>query len=439
MVDTRYIDLKSISDDVRYKVFDYLWNVRRVGSRSLGISPSLANMVKNRKRRVTDDLLKRMLELLTPDEYAELVEGVSLVKVDPDTFVKILSSAITDPVLKPVLVEFVRTRLASEIFAEASRYTVTKDDLVEFRKVLERKVKVRERGARGGIVRDTANKHWKYINELLTYLGYSFTVERLEDLTEELIEEFGVAKARHMIKALRVFTKTIIRKKDRGLATRILDVVKVPKENMEPLIQRILLGKERVPTIEEIRKLVNAIEHMGAKLAVILLAETGLRPIEIFGLTMNSVDIDRRIIYPGHLSATKRAYIAFITKKTQEFIKNEYLEWREWYLDQYEHAVKNIGRDINKWRQKLIPTSEATIRAEIKLASKKTGIYIKPYDLRKFFISHMLLNKVPGEILAVMTGQANMSRIEVIVRHYFGGSIERLREFYDGHAPQILP
>ena len=42
MVDTRFIDLRSIPDDVRYKVFDYLWNVKRVGSRGLGISPALA-------------------------------------------------------------------------------------------------------------------------------------------------------------------------------------------------------------------------------------------------------------------------------------------------------------------------------------------------------------------------------------------------------------
>ncbi|MCD6084448.1 MAG: hypothetical protein J7J20_02775 [Desulfurococcales archaeon] len=132
--------MRSIPDDVRYRIFNYLWNVRRVGSRNLGISSALANMVKNRKRRVTDSLLKCMLELLTPEEYAELVEEVTAVRVDSNTFVKILVSAVADPALKPILVEFVKNRLAAEMLAETTRYTVTKQDLQEFRSVLEKKV-----------------------------------------------------------------------------------------------------------------------------------------------------------------------------------------------------------------------------------------------------------------------------------------------------------
>jgi len=84
-----------------------------VGSRDLGIKSYQANKIKNEKRRVTDDLLKRMLELLTPEEYVELVKGVTTVRVDPNTFVKILVSAITDPTLKPILVEFVKNGLAT--------------------------------------------------------------------------------------------------------------------------------------------------------------------------------------------------------------------------------------------------------------------------------------------------------------------------------------
>ncbi len=47
----------------------------RVSSRDLGIKPYQANKIKNRKRRVTDNLLKRMLELLASEKYTELVKG----------------------------------------------------------------------------------------------------------------------------------------------------------------------------------------------------------------------------------------------------------------------------------------------------------------------------------------------------------------------------
>ena len=442
MVDTRFIDLRSIPADTRYRVFDYLWNVKRVGSRGLGISPALANMIKNRKRGVTDSLLKRMLELLSPEEYAELVEGATTVRVDPNTFVKILVTAITDPTLKPILVEIVKNRLAAEIFAEITRYTVTKQDLEEFREWLNRQVRIREKscGLSEGISRDTASKHWKYLNELLTYLGYSFTLQRLEDLRDELIDEFGYAKARHMLKAFRKFVKVVIRKRNRTLASQILEVVKVPKDKSKemPLMQRIILGYEKTPTIDEIRRVAKALTNIGAQLAFIMLAETGLRPVEIFNLTMEQVDLSNRVIRPLHLSKTKRAYISFISKPLHRFIAEKYLPWRDWFLEQYQSAVSNIGRDVEKWRNKFIPLSEDHIRAEIKLAMEKTGVRFELYKLRSFFISWMLLRKIPGEIVAVFTGQASLAQVETILRHYFGGSIEKLRKFYDENAPKIL-
>ena len=42
------------------------------------------------------------------------------------------------------------------------------------------------------------------------------------------------------------------------------------------------------------------------------------------------------------------------------------------------------------------------------------------------------------ESSAVFTGQASLAQVETILRHYFGGSIEKLREFYDENAPKIM-
>jgi len=70
---------------------------------------------------------------------------------------------------------------------------------------------------------------------------------------------------------------------------------------------------------------------------------------------------------------------------------------------------------------------------------EKTGIRFELYKLRSFFISWMILKrKVPGEVVAVFTGQASLAQVETILRHYFGGSVERLREFYGENAPKIL-
>ncbi len=66
------MDLRSLSDEVRFRFFNYLWG-RGVRSSELGIDPTYANKVKNRRARVSDALLERMLRILSVDEFAMLV------------------------------------------------------------------------------------------------------------------------------------------------------------------------------------------------------------------------------------------------------------------------------------------------------------------------------------------------------------------------------
>jgi hypothetical protein len=72
LVDPGLVDLRSLSDEVRFRIFDYLWG-KGVRSSELGIDPTYANKVKNRKARVSDALLEKMLKMLSVDEFAMLV------------------------------------------------------------------------------------------------------------------------------------------------------------------------------------------------------------------------------------------------------------------------------------------------------------------------------------------------------------------------------
>jgi adenylosuccinate synthase len=67
LVDPSLVDLKSLGDEVRFRIFDYLWS-KGVGSSELGIDPTYANKIKNRKARVSDALLERMLRMLSVDD-----------------------------------------------------------------------------------------------------------------------------------------------------------------------------------------------------------------------------------------------------------------------------------------------------------------------------------------------------------------------------------
>ena len=73
-MDPSLVDLRGLGDDVRYRIFDYLWE-RGVRSSDLGIDPTYANKVRNRRVRVSDTLLERMLRMLSVGEFASLVSS----------------------------------------------------------------------------------------------------------------------------------------------------------------------------------------------------------------------------------------------------------------------------------------------------------------------------------------------------------------------------
>jgi adenylosuccinate synthase len=77
LVDLSLLDFRSLGDEVRFRIFDYPWS-KGIGSSELGVDPTYANKIKNRKTRVSDALLERMLRILSVDEFAMLVGSTAL-------------------------------------------------------------------------------------------------------------------------------------------------------------------------------------------------------------------------------------------------------------------------------------------------------------------------------------------------------------------------
>ena len=69
------IDGDRVDDDTRWVLFMYATKVKGVTYRELGISPAMGNMIKNRKRRVSDDLLDRLLDKLTLKDLIAIAEA----------------------------------------------------------------------------------------------------------------------------------------------------------------------------------------------------------------------------------------------------------------------------------------------------------------------------------------------------------------------------
>ena len=87
-------------------------------------------------------------------------------------------------------------------------------------------------------------------------------------------------------------------------------------------------------------------------------------------------------------SETKRRYLTFLHEETAKFIREEYLPYRNKFVEMYDESIKNFGLsdlDVEEWKQKLIQFDRDRLRREIKETAKKViGREIELYDLRKF-------------------------------------------------------
>jgi integrase len=416
------VDLKSLGDEVRFKIFDYLWG-KGVRSSELGIDPTYGNKIKNRKARVSDALLERMLRMLSVDEFAVLVGSTASQQTLQQPIIRepqsLGEAAIAleqhvralELVLEkyPQLSNIAYQKLMELLKAKVRGYSVavTREHVEAFEKLLRSKAE------------QTRKDRIAYLRRALNDLGWEFSAERLQEYIAELSEE-SPHVARHVATTLKFFIKHVL--KDPNL----YNAFKTPKVEYglaaEPL------------TLEEVRAVARAIDWPPAKAYFALLAETGLRPGEILNARVQDLDLNERmlrIMKTGN--ATKRSYVAFFSVKLRDYLKNVYLPYRDEFIELKEASVKNLLKEgVAEWKSLLFPFKDSALRAAIYDAMDKTlGRRFRLYDLRAFFASYMSLKGVPGQIIDLLQGRVPPREFQVLARHYLAVNVRELREVYD--------
>ncbi|KXA92138.1 hypothetical protein AKJ66_04640, partial [candidate division MSBL1 archaeon SCGC-AAA259E22] len=164
-------------------------------------------------------------------------------------------------------------------------------------------------------------------------------------------------------------------------------------------------------------KLYNTMTKIRDKTVLLMFATTGLRRNELFGLTRENIDFDRRMVTPDENSRTKRTYVTFYNQEAENHLEK--------HLDK---------KDSNKGIFSIRPRSANRIFRE---KSKKAGIEtITPQDLRKWFAKKMRDLGVSGEHIDAFAGRLPRS---VRGKHYTDYSPERLREVYEDAGITVLP
>jgi integrase len=429
LVDPGLVDFRSLSDEVRFRIFDYLWG-RGVGSSELGIDPTYANKIKNRKARVSDALLERMLRMLSVDEFAMLVSSSTAQQALQQLAIRepqsLGEAAIAleqhvralELVLEkyPQLSNIAYQKLMELLKAKVRGYsvTVTREHIEAFEKLLKSKAE------------QTKRDRMAYLRRALNDLGWELSAERLQEYIAELQEE-SPHVARHVATTLKSFIKHVI--KDPNL----YNAFKTP---------RVEYGLTAEPlTLEEVRAVAKAIDWPPAKAYYALLAETGLRPGEVLNARVQDLDLNERmlkIMKTGN--ATKRSYVAFFSVKLRDYLKNVYLPYRDEFIEVREASVRNLLKEgVAEWRNLLFPFKDSALRAAIYDAMDKAlGRRFRLYDLRAFYASYMSLRGVPGQIIDLLQGRVPPREFQVLARHYLAVNIRELREVYDRAGLTVL-
>ena len=148
---------------------------------------------------------------------------------------------------------------------------------------------------------------------------------------------------------------------------------------------------------KEINAFIKAIEDLTVKCIALLLASSGLRKGEVLGLRKSDIDMNLRSIVPScHTGETKHSGITFNNGEAEDCLKK--------YLAQ-----------TNTKSERLFIIAHEKFLKEWNRARAKTGLRLKPKDLRDFFSQESGKALIPDRYVDIFQGRAPKG---VLAKHY---------------------
>jgi len=424
-MDPSMIRVETIPQDVRRKILDYVTQVKGVKPSDLGYDKTYMYRVRHGLVPISDDLFRALLRFIDVEEYARLVGGAPpLVDATPDDVIRVIKKALMDRSFRDFLFNMLRQAFGEEFREYRTSWVVTERDIEDF--IRAKKLK--------GLSDKTIRDEVRYIRETLAELNWNLTPDNIREYLAELAEDGEHYVLKHTTYSLKSFLKTVLKPKDPALFRALYDTFTVyrPKTN----------NHTRLPTIEQLRQIWQNLPSIETKFYFGLLAETGLRPGEPFLLSVDDLDVEHGVLRVGKVTATKRAFVAFLRPEFLDWVKREYLPLRDAWVEGMGRAwlASNLfSQDvIENAKRKLIPFDQSRLRREIKDTARQVlGREFELYELRKFFATHMISQGVPESIVNTLQGRAPPSEFRVLVEHYWSPRHEELRQWYLRHAPRV--
>jgi integrase len=424
-MDPSMIRVEAIPQDVRRRILDYVTQVKGVKPSELGYDKTYMYRVRHGLIPISDDLFKALLRFIDVEEYARLAGSAPpLVDATPDDVIRVVKKALMDRSFRDFLFDMLRQAFGEEFREYRTSWVVTEKDIEEF--IRAKRLK--------GLAEKTIRDEVHYIREALAELNWNMTPEGVREYLAGLAEDGEHYVLKHTTYSLKSFLKTVLKPKDPALFRALYDVFTVyrPKSN----------NHTRLPTIEQLRQVWQDLPSIESKFYFALLAETGLRPGEPFLLSIDDLDLEHGMLRVGKVTATKRAFVAFLRLEFLDWVKREYLPLRDAWVEGMGRAweASNLFSQeiIENAKRKLIPFDQSRLRREIKDTARQVlGRDFELYELRKFFATHMISQGVPESIVNTLQGRAPPSEFRILVEHYWSPRHEELRQWYLKYAPRV--
>jgi len=199
------------------------------------------------------------------------------------------------------------------------------------------------------------------------------------------------------LKSLKIFFRDFLK------IPNVVESFRFPKETWTP---------KPVPTRDDLRRFFKELDSLATQTAFLVYATSGMRRNELLSLTIDDIDLEKRMIIPKNAhqtSTTKNSWVSFFNVETQSYLRR--------YLS-------NRHTDNNR----IFPFTETAIRRGFTRASKKTSVHITPQVLREWFCCQLGELGVPDRYVDAFCGRTPKS---VLAKHYTDYLPEKLKRIYD--------
>jgi len=424
-MDPSMIRVETIPQEVRRKILDYVTQVKGVKPSDLGYDKTYMYRVRHGLIPISDELFKSLLRFIDVEEYARLVGSAPpTVDATPDDAIRVIKKALVDRSFRNLLFDLLRQAFGEEFREYRTSWVVTERDIEDF---------VKAKGLKG-LSEKTIRDEVRYIREALAELNWTLTPDGVREYLSSLAEEGEQYVLKHTTYSLKSFLKTVLKPRDPGLFALLYNSFTVVKPRSH--------NKVKLPTIDQLRRIWQSLPTIESKFYFALLAETGLRPGEPFLLTIDDLDLEHGVLRVGKVTATKRAFVAFMRPEFLEWVKREYLPRRDSFVKSFIERMSQdylgVGVNAEEWARRLIPYDQGRLRREIKETARQVlGREFELYELRKFFATHMISQGVPESVVNTLQGRAPPQEFRVLIEHYWSPRHEELRQWYLKYAPRV--